>query len=608
MRVRLGRNGTAPRPGDAAALVLRMRLSLVALCAVGVLLATATQCWASGQSVEKTGPRGYALSVERTLDQGGAVGVTLNNTVPAGRLHNPLEILAIAKANPKVAEYLREHPGAGEPGVALLGTEHWQVTYSEPGPGGKPTQVVYAVVDDATGAVTEAWTGYAAIWPMARGPKEGFGKNVTSWYIWIPLCLVFLAAFMDFRHPLRLQNLDLLALLGPSISVFFFNKARVDVSVPVLYPFLVYLLARVTWMTVHGRWPALKVNVGPAVLVVGIVALLAFRVSLDARESSVLDVGAASSIGAQLITEGKPLYDNFPAKTEHGDTYGPFMYEAYVPFTATLGGPNQQEGSSQTAAHAATIFFDLLSTFLLFMIGRRMRGPTLGLAMAYGWVSYPFTSYVVNVNSNDALPAALILAALLAAAYTNPLADVARGLSIGLAFLTKLFPAALVPMFAVAGLRGRRLRTQMVALVGVGLLVAVVVGALPALLHGPSLATVWERTVGFQQERDSPFSLWGLYNIRFMVKVVGVLAILFSLGLCFWTYRSGVAVLAAASAASVLAVEMALEYWIYFYIVWFFAPLLVALIAGNEPRRTTSGKREARSGAPARERAPAAVT
>ena len=79
------------------------------------------------------------------------------------------------------------------------------------------------------------------------------------------------------------------------------------------------------------------------------------------------------------------------------------------------------------AAHAAAIFFDLLAVALLFLIGRRMRGPTLGVALAYAWVSYPFTLFALESNSNDTLVAALVLAALLAASYRSTLAAGARG-------------------------------------------------------------------------------------------------------------------------------------------------------------------------------------
>ena len=57
-----------------------------------------------------------------------------------------------------------------------------------------------------TGAVIEAWKGVQAAWVMARGDKGYFGKRFDAWYIWIPLCLLFLAPFFDPRRPFRLSS------------------------------------------------------------------------------------------------------------------------------------------------------------------------------------------------------------------------------------------------------------------------------------------------------------------------------------------------------------------------------------------------------------------
>ena len=48
-----------------------------------------------------------------------------------------------------------------------------------------------------------------------------------------------------------------------------------------------------------------------------------------------------------------------------------------------------------------------------------MRGPTLGIALAYAWVAYPFTLFALESNANDTLVAVLVLAALLAATYRS---------------------------------------------------------------------------------------------------------------------------------------------------------------------------------------------
>ena len=84
----------------------------------------------------------------------------------------------------------------------------------------------------ATGAVLEAWTGYQVAWTMARGYDGAFGRQVNAWYVWIPLCVLFLAPFLARPAPPRCAgadwlHLDLLVLLGFSVSLAFFN-ARAD--------------------------------------------------------------------------------------------------------------------------------------------------------------------------------------------------------------------------------------------------------------------------------------------------------------------------------------------------------------------------------------------
>ncbi len=84
-----------------------------------------------------------------------------------------------------------------------------------------------------------------------------------------------------------------------------------------------------------------------------------------------------------------------------------------MPFEQTFGWSGLWD--DLPAAHAAAIAFDLLAVGLLFLLGRRIGGPTLAVALSYAWVSYPFTLYALESNSNDTLVAVLLLAALLVA-------------------------------------------------------------------------------------------------------------------------------------------------------------------------------------------------
>jgi hypothetical protein len=113
--------------------------------------------------------------------------------------------------------------------------------------------------------------------------------------VWLPLCLLFLAPFIDPRRPLRMLHLDLLVLLGFGVSHFFFNRGEIGVSVPLVVPVLLYLLARLLWIGFRGagRREALTPLFGARWLIVALVFLVAFRIGLNVVDSNVIDVGYA---------------------------------------------------------------------------------------------------------------------------------------------------------------------------------------------------------------------------------------------------------------------------------------------------------------------------
>ena len=49
----------------------------------------------------------------------------------------------------------------------------------------------------------------------------------------------------------------------------------------------------------------------------------------------------------------------------------------------------------------------------LFLLGRRLwegrEGRTLGLALAFAWAAYPYSTYVLQSNTNDGLVAMLLV-------------------------------------------------------------------------------------------------------------------------------------------------------------------------------------------------------
>ena len=117
------------------------------------------------------------------------------------------------------------------------------------------------IVDDRSGRVLETWTGPQVAWTMARGIPGQFGRAVNAPWVWVGLCVLFVAPFL--RPPLRLLHLDLAVLLAFSVSYAFFGAANLDVSVPSAYPLLVYLLGRMLWLAFRPSAPGRRRSDSP---------------------------------------------------------------------------------------------------------------------------------------------------------------------------------------------------------------------------------------------------------------------------------------------------------------------------------------------------------
>ncbi len=527
------------------------------------------------------------------------VPVPSSSTAPAGRRLSADRVLAIAAALPKMRAVRAKYPGSYG-GAYLKGPVRWQVSFfSKQG----AKEIGQVIIADSSGKVLEQWTGFQIAWSMARGYPGAFGRHVNALYIWLPLCLLFLLPFIDPRRPFSLLHLDLLVLLSWSVSLAFFNHAQIDASVPLTYPPLVYLLGRMLWLLRRPRpghgcaQRPLRLLLPTPWLALGVVFLVGFRIGLNVTDANVIDVGYAGVIGADKIVHDKALYGHWPQDNEHGDTYGPVSYESYIPFEQAFGWSGTWD--DLPAAHAAAIVFDLLALGLIFLLGMRIRGPTLGVALAYAWVAYPFTLFALESNSNDTLVAVFILAALLVA-NSPP----ARGAFAALAGLTKFAPFALVPVLATHGLftdgwhseggtedervsnRRQRARMRARALTAFfcAFILTVALVSIPAITHD-SLHTIYERTIEYQANRGSPFSVWGLYGgLHGVQTAVQVAAVVLALALAVLPRRPDIVGLAAACAAIVIATQLGVEHWFYLYIPWFFPLVMIALL-GVRPER-----------------------
>jgi hypothetical protein len=579
-----------------------LRRGAIALALAGAALGIALPAGAGAQGTPAAGSTPGSKPAPSS-----STGASAEGAEPTTNLteHRAIEI---ARNDPQVAAERARYGPLDPTAESKPGT--WQVDFYADG-----TDRVQVVVDDTTGQIRETWTGYQIAWQMARGYPSQFGHKLNAPYVWIPLALIFLLGLVDFRRRSRMVHLDLLVLLSFGISEIYFNDGNIGVSVPLAYPPLVYLLARMIWVGFRGAGEGLRPSAPTAWLAIGGAFLLGFRIALNIADSGVIDVGYAGVIGADHLTHGQAIWNNFPDDNSFGDTYGPFNYYAYVPFELAL--PWSGAWDNLPAAHAAAIFFDLATVGGLFMLGRRLRpggdGTRLGVILGFAWAAYPFTDYALQSNSNDALVAALLVWALVV--FASP---VWRAAALTLSVATKFAPLPLAPLFAAGrtGLltrspespsMGRRLRP--VATFAVAF--AVVIGLmliLPAL--DPGLGTFYDRTIKSQIDRTSPFSVWGQdHSLEWLQTALKVFAIALAVLVAFLPRRRSLAQVAALAAAVMIAVELTAEHWFYLYIPWFFGLALAGLTAATRESSsaTVSESSVARAPGIRREQIPASA-
>jgi len=459
--------------------------------------------------------------------------------------------------------------GPLDPTAYMRRVGRWQVSYFRAG-----REVVQVQVDDRSGAIVEQWSGPQVAWRMARGYPGAFGRKLNAPYVWITLCVLFVLPFVDFRRPLRLLHLDLLVLLGFGASHVFFNRGEIGVSVPLVYPVLIYLLARMLLAGLRPRERSgpLVPHVPIAALAVALVLLVGFRVALNVVDSNVIDVGYAGVLGADRIVDGDGLYgDGFSEDVPKGDTYGPVNYLLYVPFEQALRWSGRWD--DLPAAHGAAIAFDLLAIGALLLLGRALRsgraGTALGVALAYAWAAYPYTAFSLETNSNDTLVALACALALLA--YARRSAG-GTGVIVALGAASKFVPLGLAPLFA----RRRPL------VFGLALAVTLAITVVPFIPDG-GLRELYDRTLGYQAARGSPFSIWGQEpSLGWLQTVLKIAALGLALLVAFVPRRPSEIQVAALGAAVLIAFQLPVTHWFYLYVVWFVPFVLVAMFAAYD--------------------------
>jgi hypothetical protein len=514
--------------------------------------------------------------------------------------------LALFLADPKVEAWLDRYPPKPQTEATFKGGSWTLKVWS-----GKAGEVATGKVDDERGTVTEAWTGPQVAWKMARGYKGAFGgAKINSPAVWLAFCALFLLGLVDWRRLRSLRNLDLVALLSFSVSLWFFNRGEIFTSVPLVYPPLLYLLARAAWTGWRGRMTPGR-TVWPVWLLAAVTVFLAgFRIGLNVRASNVIDVGYAGVIGGHRILHGEMPYGHMPAEgtlkacgqadsegeireriqangrcesaNDRGDTYGPVAYESYVPGVLALGWTGKWD--DLPAAHFTAILFDVLCLVGLALVGRRHGGDRLAVTLAFAWAAYPFTQYVSSSNTNDALvPAFLIWGFWLASS------DWARGAFAALAGWTKFAPLLIAPLWlSYPELRWPR-RRAVYGYVLATLAAFFVLLLEPSPLHAARVFA--ERTIAWQIGRSSPFSIWdwrayhaGLPDLHLVQYAFEGLLVIGSVLVAVFPRRKSPLQLAALTAAILIGFELVLTHWFYLYLPWFFPFAAYTTLASSPPR------------------------
>ena len=525
---------------------------------------------------------------------------------------NEKRVTAIFLRDDKVADWLDRYPRRDLVTDATFDKDRrdWGIGVWSSSAG----EIATGRVDDETGAVTEAWTGPQVAWKMARGSSGAFGgREINSLPIWLGLCAIFLLGLADFRKPLTMRNLDLVVLLSFSVSLWFFNLGDIFTAVPLAYPPMAYLLARMVWSAWRGGpergrplWPVW-------LLASATVFLVGFRLGLNVRSSNVIDVGYSGVVGANRIVNGQSPYGHMPREgslkacgsadaegeirdriqtngrcesaDERGDTYGPVAYESYLPAYWFFGWSGKWD--DLPAAHFASVVFDVLCMLGLALVGQRFGGTRLAVTLAFAWVAWPFTQYVSSSNTNDALPPLFLIWGfwLSSSAF-------ARGAFSALAGWTKFAPLLVAPLWASYPEWRGRARGQLVFLGGFLLATAAAFSILlldPNPIHAAHV--FYDRTIKFQVGRDSPFSIWdwkqygaGYPDLHLVQRALQVVLVIAAIAVYFVPRRKTLRQLAALTAVLLIGFELVLTHWFFLYLPWFFPFVaLVVLTVEREP-------------------------
>jgi hypothetical protein len=172
----------------------------------------------------------------------------------------------------------------------------------------------------------------------------------------------------------------------------------------------------------------------------------------------------------------------------------------------------------------------------------------------------------------------MVLVFALLAAASGPV----RGALLGLGAAAKFAPLALAPLFANTA-DERRSRGPVLFAVT---LVLVLIASFAPFIPPGGLSQMYDRTLGFQIGRESPFSVWGQESsLEWLQTILKLAAVNLAAVLLIVPARKTVGQLAALGAAVLIALQLPTTHWFYLYVVWFAPLVLIALFLRHETAR-----------------------
>jgi hypothetical protein len=396
----------------------------------------------------------------------------------------------------------------------------------------------------------------------------------------------------------RVRNLDVLAALSLLVPVVLLQHGYLNGSVEAALPGLGWLLVRCArrgfgparhpepatplFELLAGRWEQRdRVRFMRALL--ALFALVFAMVGVSSAGAA--DVAYAVMEGATRIVHGVLPYGHMSGGVIHGDTYPIFTYALYAPLAAVA--PVNSVLDSVDGALAVAVLAGLASAYALF---RSAAGPrprrqqrdgdaeAAGLRAALAWLTFPPLLIIASTGTTDVVLAAMLVFAVVL--WRRPGASTAV---LAIAGWFKLAPFALVPVW-LAPLRGRRLAAALGALAGVSVAALTLVLALGGL-HGPAAMV---HAVSYQFDRGAVQSPWVALGIAGLQPIgqACALGLIAAAAASLWQHpelAADRARMAALSVAILISLQLAANYWSFFYLAWIMPLVGLSLLAEGVP-------------------------